>query len=335
VVEVPIPAARLGNARDRERALAKGIAAAAGEEAWDLAHSQHWLSALATRSALPRLPHVVTVRDYWPVCLWSTMLSGSEPCPGCSYTRRVRCLGAHRPALWPLAPVLPPMLGRELARRRETLERAAAVTAVSGYVAHTLPLEHVTVVPNFVESSPQETVRPADLPDRYLLFVGKLEPGKAPDRLPSILEKAEADLPLLVAGTGSLEAELARNGRNVRLLGWVGEERVLALLRHAEAVLFPSRWQEPLSRVLLDAMGAGAVIVAEPTGGTPEIIIDGESGLLGKGDEDLGRALRRVLEDRDLARRLREGARRRARTVFSEDAVLPAIERLYRSVADA
>jgi glycosyltransferase involved in cell wall biosynthesis len=209
------------------------------------------------------------------------------------------------------------------------------VTAVSGYVAHTLPLDSVTVIPNFVESSAKEAARPDEVPDRYLLFVGKLEPGKAADRLPSILEKAKTNLPLLIAGTGRLEAELARSGRNVRMLGWVDEGRVGALVRHAAAVLFPSRWQEPLSRVLLDAMAAGAVIVAEPTGGTAEMVVDGESGLLARGDEDLGRALVRVLEDSDLAHRLREGARRRARTLFSEEAVLPAIESLYRSVADA
>jgi glycosyltransferase involved in cell wall biosynthesis len=115
----------------------------------------------------------------------------------------------------------------------------------------------------------------------------------------------------------------------------VEEERALALMKHADCLLFPSRWQEPLSRVLLDALALGAVIVAEPTGGTAEIVVDGESGLLGRGVAELGRALRRVLDDSSLARRLREGARRRAVSVFSENAVIPQVEALYRSVAEA
>ncbi len=334
VEEVVIPATRLGNARERERAFAGGIVLAAGEETWDLAHAQHWLSAGATRRALSRLPTVVTVRDYWPVCIWSTMLSGAEPCPGCSYTRRIACIGRHRPSLWPISAVLPPFVGRELQSRRRILEGASAVTAVSAHVAGTLPLERVAVIPNFVEPFRDDPLRPADIPERYLLFVGKLEPGKAPDRLHPILAAARAEIPLLVAGSGSLDAELRAKGGNVRYLGWVDERRVLALIKHADCLLFPSRWQEPLSRVLLDAAALGAVIVAEPTGGTEEIVVDGESGLLGRSVEELARALRRVLDDPELAWRLREGARRRAVAVFSEDVVLPRLETLYRSVAD-
>jgi glycosyltransferase involved in cell wall biosynthesis len=335
VGEVPIPAARLGNSGGREREFAKGIAAAAGEEAWDLAHAQHWLSAAATRRALPRLPTVVTVRDYWPVCIWSTRLSGSEPCPGCSYGRRVACVGRHRPLLWPLSPLLPPLVGRELAKRIRVLESASAVVAVSRYVAETIPLDRVRVIPNVVAPPPEDPPRPEGIPDRYLLFAGKLEPGKAPDRLLPILEAARAEIPLLVAGSGSLEAGLRARGGGVRYLGWVDDERLLALIRHAECLLFPSRWQEPLARVLLDALACGAVIVAEPTGGTEEILVDGESGLLGRGVKELGRALRRVLDDPLLARKLREGARRRAREVFSEEVVLPRVEALYRSVSES
>jgi glycosyltransferase involved in cell wall biosynthesis len=90
----------------------------------------------------------------------------------------------------------------------------------------------------------------------------------------------------------------------------------------------------PNARVLLDAIALGAVIVAEPTGGTGDLVVDGESGLLGRGVEELGRALRRVLDDPLLARRLREGARSRAEAVFSKDVVLPKVESLYRSVAE-
>lgn len=334
VSEVVIPPSRIGNARERESAFAKGLVLAAGEEAWDLVHAQHWLSAGATRRALPRLPTVVTVRDYWPICVWSTMLSGSEPCPGCSYTRRVTCIGRQRPGLRPVAPFLPPLVGWELSHRKRVLESASAVTAVSGYVARTLPIERVAVIPNLLEPLLKEPPRPVDVPDRYLLFVGKLEPGKAPDLLLPILDGARAELSLLVAGSGSLEAELKERGGNVRYLGWVDEERVLALMKHADCLLFPSRWQEPLSRVLLDALSLGAVIVAEPTGGTSEIVVDGESGLLGRGVDELGRALRRVLDDPTLARRLREGARRRAESAFSEDAVFPRVEALYRSVSE-
>lgn len=337
VAEVVTPESRLGNAREREESFATGMKQAASGRVWDLVHAQHWLSALASRRAFPDLPRVITVRDYWPVCIWSTRMSGRRICPGCSFTRRVVCVGRRRPWLWPVSPLLPPLVGRELDRRRRVLEEARAVVAVSRFVATTLPLEgvEVEVVPNILEAPPA-TPRPEGVPDRYVLFVGKLEPGKAPDRLLPILQAAGCDLPLLVAGTGSLQGELRERSKgrvDVRFLGWVDDDRVLALIQHAAALLFPSRWQEPLSRVLLDALGLGAAIVAEPTGGTEEIVVDGKTGLLGRNVEELGRALGRILEDEALAKRLRDGARAHARTVFSEEAVLPRIESLYRRVA--
>jgi glycosyltransferase involved in cell wall biosynthesis len=332
VSEVQIPASRLGNAGERERVFASGVSEAAGEEAWDLVHAQHWLSAGASRRALPRLPLVVTVRDYWPVCIWSTRISGREVCPGCSFSRRVLCVARTRPALWPVSPVLPPVVGWELRRRVALLAGASAVIAVSGHVARTIPCR-ARVIPNVVDRSPLTLARPVAHP--YVLFVGKLEPGKAPDQLVPILEAASCKLPLLIAGTGRLESQIRAQGGNVQFLGWVEDERALALMQHAEAVLFPSRWQEPLSRVLLDGLAVGAVLVAEPTGGTEEILVDGESGLLGRGIVELGRALARVLEDGALARRLREGALLRARACFSDEVVLPKVEEVYRGVAES
>lgn len=337
VDEIPLPAGGLGSASRRRSAFAEALASAREYADWELVHAQHWLSAGAASEALPRLPLVVTVRDYWPVCVWSTRLSGSDPCPGCTYARRVVCVGRRHPLLWPVAPALPPLVGAELRERNQALERARGVIAVSRYVASTLEGVGARVIPNVAEPLAADPDRPANVPERYVLFVGKLEPNKAPDALLPILEAARCELPLLVAGSGSLEPRLRdearRSGHDVRFLGWVEESRALALVKHAEAVVFPSRWQEPLSRVLLDGLALGAVLVVEPTGGTEDLVADEESGLVGRGTNELGRALRRVLDDPALAARLREGAKRRARERFSEAVVLPRVEALYREAA--
>ena len=83
VIEVGVGSSRPGSARRREARLASFLQG--GEErfeSFDLAHAQHWLSGGATIAAGRRLelPVVVTVRDYWPVCIWSTMLSGEDRC---------------------------------------------------------------------------------------------------------------------------------------------------------------------------------------------------------------------------------------------------------------
>jgi glycosyltransferase involved in cell wall biosynthesis len=204
-----------------------------------------------------------------------------------------------------------------------------------------LPVEHVSVLPNLLDlEAVEESLSKAApmLPDDFILFVGKLEPNKAPDRALSVMRESGVGLPLLIAGTGRLESSLReeawRLGIDVRMLGWVSPDMALILMHRATAVLFPSRWEEPLSRVLLEGLGAGAVLIAEPSGGSGEIVVDQDSGLLASSVQGMAAALRRVLDEPELASRLRRGAVERARDRFSEDVVLPRLEAIYRQVLD-
>ena len=130
----------------------------------------------------------------------------------------------------------------------------------------------------------------------------------------------------------SLREQAQRLGIDARFLGWVSEGMIHILMKRATAVVFPSRWEEPLSRVLLDGLGTGAVLIVEPTGGSEEIVIGGESGLLARSEKEMAAALRRVLDEPELATRLRRGAVQRARERFSSDVVLPQLESLYEKV---
>jgi glycogen(starch) synthase len=151
-----------------------------------------------------------------------------------------------------------------------------------------------------------------------------------------IMRATAVRLPLVIAGEGSLEKSLrrkaARGPLEVRFVGWLETDMALRLMHQAAALVFPSRWDEPLSRVLLEALGAGAVLIVEPTGGSEEIVVQGESGLLGRNAEELAAALRRVLTEAGLASKLRQGARRRAKEHFSKDVIIPKVEELYRRV---
>ncbi|MFQ5791389.1 MAG: glycosyltransferase family 4 protein [Acidobacteriota bacterium] len=327
----------------RQARLASFLSRWAAGRGFDVVHAQHWVSAGAAVEAgrRVRLPVVVTVRDYWPVCIWTTMLSGDKDCPGCSYTRRIVCVGRRHPELWLLAPALPPFVGLEMERRKRILKSAQAVIAVSRHVARVLALDHTVVIPNLLDlqdiKQKLSQELPSDLPQPFLLFVGKLEPNKAPDKLLAILRCAKVGLPLVLAGEGRLEKSLreeaARHRMDVRLLGWAEHDVVLRLMQRATAVIFPSRWQEPLSRVLLEALAVGAVLVVEPTGGSEDIVVDGETALVGRTVEEMAEALRRVVSTPALAQRLREGALHRAKERFSSQVVLPQVEALYRRVA--
>jgi glycosyltransferase involved in cell wall biosynthesis len=126
---------------------------------------------------------------------------------------------------------------------------------------------------------------------------------------------------LVIAGSGPLQEELARElgalGVPVRFLDWVDHDEVLRLMAHCTLLLFPSAWGDPLSRVLLEAAACGAPILAMPTGGTGNIIIDGVSGALEPTPHQFARRLATLLADPAQRQSLADGARRLARERFS------------------
>jgi len=210
---------------------------------------------------------------------------------------------------------------------RETIARE--LRAVS------IPSVHV--LPNIVDAREvnqiaSETPR-LDLPDRFLLFVGKLEANKgARDLIPAVV-RARTGLPLVVLGSGSaagqIQEEAARASLELRLPGWTERADVLRAMKRAEVLVFPSRWPEPLSRVLLEALALGTPIAALDTGGTSELIEPQISGLLAADVAELGDAVSRIVHDDAVRTQLKEGASARAEA-FAPEALIPRYEALYR-----
>jgi glycosyltransferase involved in cell wall biosynthesis len=93
---------------------------------------------------------------------------------------------------------------------------------------------------------------------------------------------------------------------------------------------------EGFGLVAVEAAAAGVPVVASRLGALPEIVSDGETGLLVRpGDADaLADALRRLLDDRELRARFGMAARLRARR-FAPDVATAQIEGLYRSLLEA
>jgi glycosyltransferase involved in cell wall biosynthesis len=227
--------------------------------------------------------------------------------------------------------------------KRRALGRAGATLAVSEAIAAELRaagVPRVEVVPNIVD--PEETraaaAAPASfpLPDRFLLFVGKLEENKGARLLIPAVAGAGTGLPLVVLGEGSLahalKFEAASRGVPLMLRGWAHRDDVLRALLRATALVFPSLWPEPLSRVLLEALPLGTPVAALDTGGTREILSDGESGLLVGDGRDLAGAIARIVSDAGLSARLADGARARS-LAFAPAALVPRYEAAYRRLA--
>jgi glycosyltransferase involved in cell wall biosynthesis len=217
----------------------------------------------------------------------------------------------------------------ELARRapwvaRRVLRGARLVIAASNELADSaraLGARQVRVIPSGVDL-PRQVGEEADPPE--VLYAGRLSSEKG------VLELVQAaqGLNLVVAGDGPLRARVpgAR--------GFVRHDELERLYGRAAVVVCPSR-REGFGVVCLEAMAHGRPVVATAVGGLRDLVVDGETGLVvpPRDPAALRAALTRLLDDRDLRRRLGSAGRERARTAFSWDTVTDATLAAYSEAA--
>lgn len=171
------------------------------------------------------------------------------------------------------------------------------------------------------------------------LHVGRLAPEKGVEVLLEAFGKLEqelggAEVKFVVAGAGpSLERLKARAPRSVTFLGNLDRQRELpALYASADAFLFAST-TETLGLVVLEAMAAGTPVIAAPAGGVADHLRHEENGLAYAAmDVDACvAAMRRLVADRALQVRLREGARATAeRRTWEHE--MDRLDQSYREV---
>lgn len=174
------------------------------------------------------------------------------------------------------------------------------------------------------------------------LHVGRLAPEKGVDVLLAAFAQVEAALgadhvKLVVAGAGpSLEALRAKAAPNVIFLGNLDRTRELpALYASADAFLFAST-TETLGLVVLEAMASGLPVIATPAGGVADNLRDGENGLAfpAMDAEACAAAMRRLVADRELQQRLRDGARAWSeRRTWAQE--MDRLDQSYREVLSA
>ncbi len=333
-------------------ALARFLTGLIERERFHLVHGQHVMTCVPAIEAArrARVPSVCTVRDYWPVCYWADLIHTAEPdgglCPGCTSGMMGRCIRPRAGRLWPLAVPMIPYMRSNLARKRRGLAAADAVIAVSSTIAADLRARapelagtRLEVIPNPVDIAQlrarvEDAARPLAGP--YALYLGKLAPNKGTACLVDVIEAAGLDWPLVIAGDGperaALQARAARSRVDVRFTGWLDQDAAAAWLAHAALLVFPSRGPESLSRVLIEASALGVPIAAMDTGGTPDIVVHGETGLLSRSADALAADVRRLRLDDRLRAQLGAAARRHAEARFDAPAVIARVERLYREL---
>jgi len=210
-----------------------------------------------------------------------------------------------------------------------------------------IPANKLVTIPNGVapelwqtEGGKLKTELQLDEDAEVALFVGRLHHQKGPDVLldaAKLLYPQRQRLHFVFVGDGPLADRLQRQAKAANLaqtVHFLGRRDDLPyLMADANLLVLPSRW-EGMPNVVLEAMAAGKPVVGSSAGGAPEVVIGGETGLLVPPDDPqaLADAVRRILDDRNLAETMGRAARRRVQTEFSIAAMVRRNEELYDAI---
>lgn len=323
--------------RQNQRALEQVVAEVQPDllMVWGMWGMSHRILSVAERMFPARI--VYYLADYWPI---------SD-----DLDRAYWKLPTRRPFMRPVKEVL-----RRIARRQIGADQARSlrfdhVLCVSEALKRHmidggLQIEHAQVIHNGIDvddfliedaatrhRSQQDTLR--------LLYAGQVAPHKGVFTLVEALARlAEADqisrLTLTIIGTGHpdnmtrMETLIRTRGLTDRVIlrAAVPREAMPAVLREHDVLLFPSIYEEPLARIVQEAMLVGLAVIGTTTGGTKEILVDRENGLTFEPDdaEGLAAQIARLVADPGERDRLVAAGRRTILDHFTLDRMADEVE---------
>ncbi|GAB3844711.1 glycogen synthase [Micromonospora andamanensis] len=326
------------------RTMGVDLEMAAGCAGADVVHSHTWYANLAGHTAklLYGVPHVATAHSLEPLRPWKADQLG----------------GGYALSSW---------------CERTAYEAADAIVAVSAGMRRdvlaaypSVDPDRVHVIYNGIDTAQYAPDPGTDVLARLgidpalpsVVYVGRITRQKglphllrAARELPAdtqlVLLAGAPDTPEIAAEVEGLVAELRASRSGVV---WVAEmlpkSEVIQVLTHATIFVCPSVY-EPMGIVNLEAMACETAVVATATGGIPEVVADGETGLLvpieqagldgapvdpARFEADLAARLNELLAAPERAATLGRAGRRRAVEHFSWDAIAARTLDLYRSL---
>jgi len=278
---------------------------------------------------------VVTLHDNSLICPTTTYLHNGQVCTGPSYLKCVRCASSHYGSGKGFFMASGLKLSSYLHRYVDKYIAISSSVRDASIIGTGQPPKPIEVVPTFIPDTAVDEAsnvrRPDFLPstDNYILFVGRQSATKGIDVLLDAYEGLSdlAPLVLMITEFGKTQKQFPAG---VTVIRNVPHAHVMAGWMHCAVGVVPSILPEAFGQVAVEAMACGKPVVASAIGGLPDVIVDGESGLLVEPGNvsALREALRTLLLDP--ARRMQMGIIGRQRACqFTVGRVTDRIEQIY------
>jgi glycosyltransferase involved in cell wall biosynthesis len=289
-----------------------------------------------------RVPVVLTLHNYRLLCANAMLFRDGRPCEACLVSRsffpgvRHACYRDSR-------------IGSTIVGASNTFHAALGTWSnrIGRYIALTkfaaaklgndrIPREKIRVKPNFV-------------PDRgcgqgqggFALYVGRLSSEKGLETILAADRLGYLPLSVHIAGDGPLRSEIERAcirpGSRLVYLGRLERAQVVEQMKQATVLLVPSLWYEGFPMVMVEALSFGLPIIASRIGGLPEIVQDGDSGLLFEpGDpSSLLEALRIFGANINRIDGMRQASRAKFNDHYTEEKNYQMLIEIYRELIDS
>ncbi|MFH0798831.1 MAG: glycosyltransferase family 4 protein [Pseudomonadota bacterium] len=291
----------------------------------DLAHCHNIYGALSPSVLCAfkerGLPVVMTVHDVKLLCPNHRMYIEHAACERCKINRFYncafhKCMGQSMAAS--VLGCVESYIHRFLKvyRRNVDVFITPSVFLRAKLIEYGFPADQIISVPNFINVG---VYSPDYEYGDYVIFFGRLEETKGLNILMDAASELKGVVKIVVAGSGPMEADLRRriverDVDNVRLLGNVEHGKgLIDLIRNSMFSVVPSIWHENFPQSILESYACGKPVIGANIGGIPEMIDDGETGMLFQASdaEDLAKKIRFMIGNRSLVAQMGRAARKK------------------------
>lgn len=202
---------------------------------------------------------------------------------------------------------------------KRVLKKVDKIFAVSNALKDALEangISNIKVMHNGIDSQ-EWTVKESS--ENNILFAGRVDEAKGISvliRAFGVVNSQIPDAKLTIVGDGDFKTE---KNKNIKILPWQGREAIRKIISESKMVVVPSLYLDPFPTVNLEAMASARPVVGTCFGGTPEVVVNNETGYIVNpyDEKELAAKIIDLLKNPEKAARFGNNGRERVKNLFS------------------